>query len=66
MEHEKVVVKRPHTFAEESKRRGTKYYDYENNINIVPRYAEGQVVKAPTTYARGRSAEGSIARFFHR
>ena len=37
MEHEKVVVKRPHSFAEESLRQGTAYYDYENNANILPR-----------------------------
>ncbi len=35
--HDKVIVKRPHTFAEESLKRGTSYYDYENNINVVPR-----------------------------
>lgn len=37
MEQEKVVVKRPHSFAEESLRQGTAYYDYENNANVVPR-----------------------------
>lgn len=37
MEQEKVVVKRPHSFAEESLRLGTAYYDYENNANVIPR-----------------------------
>jgi len=38
MEHEKVVVKKPKTFADESFKRGSAYYDYENNINVIPRY----------------------------
>lgn len=37
MEHEKVIIKRPHTFAEEALRRGKGYYDYENNIYVLPR-----------------------------
>lgn len=38
MEHEKVVVKKPKCFADEAFKRGSSYYDYENNINVIPRY----------------------------
>jgi hypothetical protein len=54
MEHEKVVVKRPHTFAEESLRQGTAYYDYENNVNVVPRYKRWDLARAATTSASRR------------
>jgi hypothetical protein len=37
MEHDKIVVKKPKTFAEEAFKRGSSYYDYENNINVIPR-----------------------------
>ena len=37
MESERIVIKRPRTFAEESFKRGSTYYDYENNINVIPR-----------------------------
>ena len=30
-----LVIKKPRTFAEESKKRGAVYYDYENNVNLV-------------------------------
>jgi len=45
MEHDKVIVKRPHTFAEESIKRGSSYYDYENNINVIPRYQDSHSAK---------------------
>ena len=37
MEHDKVLIKRPKTFAEESLKKGSRYYDYENNVNVLPR-----------------------------
>lgn len=30
-----LVIKKPRTFADESKKRGEVYYDYENHVNLV-------------------------------
>lgn len=46
MEHDKIVVKKPKTFAEEAFKRGSSYYDYENNINVIPRYVVSYPVRA--------------------
>lgn len=48
MEHDKVVVKKPKTFAEEAFKRGSSYYDYENNINVIPRYSFLHPARAPS------------------
>jgi hypothetical protein len=55
-------VKRPHTFAMESVRRGSAYYDYENNVNVVPRYLSANPAMEAITPARERSAGASTAR----
>jgi hypothetical protein len=62
MEREKVVVKLPKTFAEESMKRGSSYYDYENNVNVVPRYQSCQSATAVSTPASGRSGGANIPR----
>lgn len=36
-----LVIKKPKTFADEAKKRGPVYYDYENNSNLV--WAEGSI-----------------------
>ena len=62
MEHERVVVRRPHSFAEESKKRGKEYYDYENYVNIAPWYCGYDAAMAPTMSASARSDGASTAR----
>jgi hypothetical protein len=62
MEQEKVVVKRPHSFAEEALRQGTAYYDYENNANVIPRYLHSHSARVATTSASKRSEEASTVK----
>ena len=55
MEHDRVVVKKPRTFAEESAKRGSAYYDYENNINVIP--SEGSIYACERKIGRGKYSE---------
>ena len=62
MEHDKVIIKRPKTFAEESLKKGSRYYDYENNINVMPRSVFSHPARAASMPARGKSAGASTPR----
>ena len=37
-QEESLVIKKPKQFAEESKKKGPPYYDYENYQNLVWKY----------------------------
>ena len=58
-----MVVKRPHSFAEEAKKRGKEYYDYENYVNIAPWYIRCDAAMGPTTSASARLEGESTARY---
>ena len=62
MEHDKVVIKKPRTFAEEAIKKGSTYYDYENNINVIPRYLHPHPAREVSTPAKGKSAGASTPR----
>lgn len=49
------MVKRPRTFADESKKRGSGYYDYENNVNLV--WSEGSIYVCERKIGRGKYSE---------
>lgn len=46
----------------EAVRRGSSYYDYENNVNVVPAYTCGHLEMGAIMSARGRSDAASTAR----
>ena len=49
---EDLVIKKPKTFAEESKKRGPAYYDYEKNANLV--WGEGSIYACERKIGRGK------------
>ena len=50
-----LVIKKPRTFADESKKRGQNYYDYENNVNLV--WSEGSIYACERKIGRGKYSE---------
>jgi hypothetical protein len=48
----------------ESIRRGSTYYDYENNINVIPKYLWSHSEMAAIMFAKEKSGEESIVKFF--
>ena len=57
------MIKRPKTFAEESIKKGASYYDYENNVNVIPRYMHLHSAKQVSMLVKGKLEGENIQKY---